>query len=314
MFYYPEPKLTIKKSKVFISKISKKNQLSLKRKLANNMSSFFETSFLNGMRQFKDKISIEEVARELLKKNPSTKAINEALGWEKLDFNLAPMKDSYTKTIARAAANTQKNLVPKVIKPNLIFDINNPRVSKYISSEIGKRITNLSRETKGSVMDIVRGAVFDINQYGIPHRKAAKNLIGDIGLNQPQANALLNYREKLKAANIPLQDYEKMVGKYRDKLLRDRAEMVARTEAMDAANTGEIEVWNQAADQGLVDPDKSTKTWEAGGGSCEICQAMDGVTVPINDPFILPDGDSVYAPPAHPNCSCTITTNIEVKE
>lgn len=75
--------------------------------------------------------------------------------------------------------------------------------------------------------------------------------------------------------------------------LKDRSEMIARTETADAL------------EQAFIDRSKGMgvtgKEWVV-TEPCEICQLNDGVIIPINDVF--PSGDS--RPPAHPNCRCAL--------
>lgn len=79
-----------------------------------------------------------------------------------------------------------------------------------------------------------------------------------------------------------------------------RADMIARTEIMDAANQGLAQSWNDARDEGLLPPD-TMKVWIATSGACDDCDALDGEEVLFDDDFS--SGDDM--PPAHPNCRCT---------
>jgi hypothetical protein len=80
----------------------------------------------------------------------------------------------------------------------------------------------------------------------------------------------------------------------------DRADMIARTETMDAANSGLAQSWSQAADAGLLSGNE-LKEWIATSGACDDCEYMDGEQVPLDDDFSIGDD-----PPAHPNCRCTL--------
>lgn len=82
----------------------------------------------------------------------------------------------------------------------------------------------------------------------------------------------------------------------------DRAVMIAKTESMDAANQGLLASWDQAADEGLLTGDEYKEWIATETGACDICEELDGETVPIDEDFS--SGDD--APPAHPNCRCTL--------
>jgi hypothetical protein len=82
----------------------------------------------------------------------------------------------------------------------------------------------------------------------------------------------------------------------------DRAAMIARTETMWAANEGQQQGWEQAAEAGLLDEDQQV-VWIATSGCCDDCDDMDGETRPLNGEY--DDPDYADGPPAHPNCRCT---------
>lgn len=78
-----------------------------------------------------------------------------------------------------------------------------------------------------------------------------------------------------------------------------RAERVARTEIIGAANFGAIEGARQS---GVV----TGKTWLAASDAEEDCVAVNGITVPLDASFGPAD-----QPPLHPNCRCTVTFTTE---
>ncbi len=84
-----------------------------------------------------------------------------------------------------------------------------------------------------------------------------------------------------------------------------RAEMIARTEIMTAANEGQRASWSDAVDDGLL-PSDSQRQWIATAGCCkEICEGLDGQTIGLDDEYTDDNGDTYDGPPAHPNCRCT---------
>lgn len=81
-----------------------------------------------------------------------------------------------------------------------------------------------------------------------------------------------------------------------------RADVIARTEVMTAANEGQRQGWSQAVDNGLLAPDAQV-AWIASDDACPECAALDGTTRDVNGEYDDPDaGDG---PPLHPNCRCT---------
>lgn len=85
-----------------------------------------------------------------------------------------------------------------------------------------------------------------------------------------------------------------------------RAETIARTEAMEAANRGQQELWSQAVDAGLL-TGQEEQEWIVANDDrlCPICEPMDGVRVGLDESFDV-DGEEMDGPPAHPNCRCVL--------
>lgn len=79
-----------------------------------------------------------------------------------------------------------------------------------------------------------------------------------------------------------------------------KAETVARTESANAWRRGVLETGKQS---GAV-----SKTWHVEGDPCQICEPLDGVTVPIDDDF--PGGFS-GEDGAHVNCRCDQSINYQ---
>jgi len=85
-----------------------------------------------------------------------------------------------------------------------------------------------------------------------------------------------------------------------------RAEVIARTESIQAANQGQLEAWNQALEDGLIGK-HAKKVWVTTPDDklCPICEALDGEEVGLDEEFDV-EGEGVEAPPAHPNCRCVV--------
>jgi hypothetical protein len=82
----------------------------------------------------------------------------------------------------------------------------------------------------------------------------------------------------------------------------DRAELIARTEVMTAANEGQRAAWESAVDAGLL-PANAVVEWIATSDACDDCLDLDGETRPIDGEY--DDSDAGDGPPLHPNCRCT---------
>lgn len=85
-----------------------------------------------------------------------------------------------------------------------------------------------------------------------------------------------------------------------------RAFRVATTENSRALHDGQLIA---AKESGIV----TGKTWLASSDACELCLDLDGVTKPLDEPFVV-DGVGPYSvimmPPRHPYCFCSTTEEI----
>lgn len=80
-----------------------------------------------------------------------------------------------------------------------------------------------------------------------------------------------------------------------------RAELIARTEVMMAANEGQRQAWDQAVDDGLLTGTEQ-RVWIATEGACPECDDLDGEQTALDGEY---SGDGGDGPPLHPNCRCT---------
>lgn len=85
-----------------------------------------------------------------------------------------------------------------------------------------------------------------------------------------------------------------------------RADVIARTESMRAANEGQSQAWDQATEAGLLTGDEKQE-WIVTPDDrlCPICEPLDGEQTGLDGTFKV-DGVEIDGPPAHPRCRCTI--------
>jgi hypothetical protein len=187
------------------------------------------------------------------------------------------------------------------------FNSVNPAVTAWASTHTGQLITLITDEARQAVME----AIVEAARQGLSIDRTARNLRPYLGLNAPQARALARFEASFETPS------PKLVERRAAKLLRERAEMIARTELIQASNMGQQITWTTAADQGLI-PRTAYKEWIATGDdrTCPICMNMDGTRVPYNESYTVTTRfDSQGAalataasvtPPAHPRCRCAM--------
>tara|TARA_R110000751_G_scaffold279341_1_gene381778 strand:- start:905 stop:3235 length:2331 start_codon:yes stop_codon:yes gene_type:complete len=221
---------------------------------------------------------------------------------------------------------TLEKATPSATALAMNFNTASPAATQYANMSAGNMIQDMVQSQVQSVRGVIGRAFND----GLTRQQTSRNLVqvlndiptpkgirpgnyalgvvfGDAtkGLTVRYANAVYNRAEKLIRQNpkMSVAELKRRSNSYGSKLRRSRARTIARTELMRASNQGRLQGMWQAADQGLVNPVAAKKQWVTSNFDvCPICVPLNGVTVGLKDSF----GGPGQAPPAHPNCRCTI--------
>lgn len=182
------------------------------------------------------------------------------------------------------------------------FDVVNPRVTEWVRAQAGARITEISETSRQTIRDLVERSVR--GDRGMSPQQLARSIRDHIGLTTRQSRAVDNLRRRMAADSRTPNQIEGTLERYRAKLLRQRAEMIARTEIIQAETQGQLELWQQQADAGNIDANIAGVEWIVTPDDrlCYECDALDGVIVPMGSSF--PGG--VSGSPLHPHCRCTV--------
>lgn len=77
-----------------------------------------------------------------------------------------------------------------------------------------------------------------------------------------------------------------------------RAQLIAQTEPVNAYQNG---LSRYAKSTGATE-----KTWDGMAAACKICTPLTGKTIPIDDDFVLANGNEIQHPAGHPRCRCSL--------
>ena len=221
---------------------------------------------------------------------------------------------------------------PAEITMAFSFNAQSPEALKWARDESSKLVTNMKKDQLAMVRRVV-GQSFGagdtragtsknlraILSQVSPGTDAGKLMARTLGVNangltvryeQALFNRATQLANTLTAQGIEgtkaLEKIKKDTNKYAEKLRRQRARTIARTETMMAYNEGKQQAWNQAAYRGLINRQTARKVWVTGPFDvCPICAPLNGQNQPINKPFSI----KKMTPPAHPNCRCTMVLN-----
>jgi hypothetical protein len=193
----------------------------------------------------------------------------------------------------------------------MAFNVTNPEATKAAERSAAQLVTQVTDETRQAIRSVVQKAFSE----QLTPRDTAKLIRPLIGLTERQALAVINLRYDLIKQGVPGERIYAAVEKYAAKLLKQRAELIARTEIIRASTEGQRELWRQAKAQGLISREMQI-VWITTPDDrlCPTCAAMDGQTVGIESgSFAVETRTSrrsrryaVSGPPAHPRCRCTV--------
>jgi len=315
-----------------IRKAAQRDQVALLEQAANRLRPSLRRAFLDAVAQIQDEAVIKrlteyleagdiEGAADYLTTNLERILLGSGVAvgatiyidqWRKAH---AAGADAGLKALptAKAKAATYDPLAPSSVIP----------VREY-SAQMVKGITDASRA--GIVT-----ALEETNALGYGTAKQARAVRGMIGLTSNQARAVTNFRDQLEQQrNSPLdaegnprfmrpadgrrlsateramvrrqlregyltdEQIDKMVNRYYESLLNKRAADIATTESMRAASMGQHAAWQQAQEQGILEPDTKRKWVTARDERVRHAHgAIPGMNregVGLNEPFTTPDG------------------------
>ena len=129
----------------------------------------------------------------------------------------------------------------------------------------------------------------------------ARLLRDGLSLNPQQLESMGRYYAGLRDAGVSGDALWRAVDRRAQQMIRQRAETIARTETLRAARQGQMETWKAAADEGIIERERTFREWVASSDACDICQELHGETVPFDQPF---SNGSMEAD-AHVCCRCS---------
>jgi len=212
-----------------------------------------------------------------------------------------------------------------------------PDLSPVSKDAVREIASDTATALKDTVSRITSGRMGPASAYA-----HARHLRENIGLNANQAQAVDNFaaqlrkrtnrpggiriapaamrrlnaserarvRKHLKDGHLSETQIEELVDAYRTRLRNQRALTIAQTESLRAANAGENQAWEQAADEGVIDRSTVRRFWVTAGDervreSHRRIPGMNPEGRALGEPFATPDGKVMF-PPAGPNCRCRV--------
>lgn len=264
----------------------------------------------------------------------------EAIGVERGAFNpvLDKIAEAFNAGGTITADNLPVLRDPEGHRVSVRFDVRNLRAESILRQHSSELVTGIVEDQRASIRDaladgLARGQnprVTALDIVGRVSRATGTRTGGLLGLSAPQAAAVQNARQRLATGTpealreylalerrdrrfdktvlaaidsgkpIPADMRERMVGRYADRLLQLRGEVLAQNETHHAIFAGKHEAFEQAIEAGKVDASAVTKTWRHFPSDHPRMQhvQMAGKAVGFNEPFVMPDGTLMAYPHA----------------
>lgn len=222
------------------------------------------------------------------------------------------------------------------------FDPGNPRASQLLKETAETFIVELDQSTRQTVY----ATLAEMQLAGASPTQMARAIQGNLGLTTRQLEAVNNYRRLLEEGSLEALDrqqrdrrfdpsvrrakerplspeqIDRMVERYKQTAIKNRAITIARTESLSAVNAARFEAFRQSLEATGIDPTRAVKEWRSSRDNRVRDQhvSLDGQRTMIDQPFIAPNGDRLLVPgdrtlgarPANiVNCRCNALYFIE---
>jgi len=200
--------------------------------------------------------------------------------WKALDRGAAAIFEvAYRKSFASAARAT-----PRTRKGRT--DPIGEAAARYAATQAAKLVRDINEETRQAIRGVVARGI----EEGSSGYKVARELRPLIGLTDRGQGAVGNFMGRLVDGGMGEEAAMAKAGKYADRLLRERADTIARTETARSTEAASLSVFGEA---GVTKVEWCADTV----GACDFCADQDTQVFPIDE------ADGMI--PAHPNCECT---------
>lgn len=282
-------------------------------RIANRLSPQLRKRFLEAVKASKDSVDLEALAMAIQSGSATQAEIATKLGtWPEKYVELSI--DLKAGFIA-GAGNVYEVLDGHKFQLN--FTLINPHAVDYAARKLPQIVRSYVADAKETIQTIIVDSVS--GKY--TGQEAAKLIRDSIGLTPRYERAVDRMRERLSAEGVTGDKLNGKVERYAAKLLRSRANTIARTEIIQAQVSGQRALWQEAANEGIFDRKTAKRVWKTNHEGvtdkgnptpCELCAPMDGQEIDFGGLYEHPEfgssnifGDLLSGPPLHPNCLCS---------
>jgi hypothetical protein len=310
---------------------------------ADRMEPRIAEAFLGALDRLRERMPVEEIAARL--QAGGVEGVVELLPEDAIGNDMQEVRAAITAAVVQGG-EVAAEITPPAVGPqgrtDFVFNVANPR-----TQEMAERITSTRiREITQDVQDSIRETVTEGVTAGRNPRDTARTVRESIGLTRRQAQSVQNYRRALETGDADalrreLRDrrfdatvrrlidgqqvdqgkIDRMVERYRERLVRHRSEVIARTESTRAIQGGQKAFMEQQIEEGRIERRQLRRFWhtsrdEKVRSSHRQIPSMNPNGVAQDEAFRTPLGPLEF--PGDPsgsaentiNCRCTIFSRI----
>lgn len=272
--------------------------------LADQYRPQFNEAVLGALQQTRRASTYVAVQRALEAGDPES--VVRILGLDDLEDALTYSIRDALRGLYGAAAAAAVRALPEKVGLRMSFDLLNPSTVDFLRTyELGL-VKSVADSSKAALRDVLARAYVS---GGTP-AQIARTIRPMVGLLPRDSLAVGNYWAGLVEQGADLGKAERLAGDYAERLINQRADVIARTETIRAAGAGREAAWRQALEHGLLDPRRWRRYWLTTPDD-RLCSACENIPLYNDegvgfDELFETDGEPVMQEPLHPNCRCSI--------
>lgn len=269
----------------------------------------YEPRVAKALIKFTDYLRESVTNEEILNAILDPRASDSMIDWANADVRLFEHLSSIlADLVVKGGRKALKDVVKKQDPVELIglFTIHNPKVEQWVK----KHGLELAKDLNKNTREALKKVIYEAYNSGIHPKRLIPIISNSIGLTQRQAIAVNNYWKRLvqegnKNADALAVTYEK-------RLIKFRAETIARTETIAALQNGKKLAWDEMAERGLFKKEEAKREWIVTPDDrlCDLCRPLDGELTEYDKPFSV----GVMNSPLHPRCRCDVTLRFILEE
>jgi len=293
---------------VFVEKArTQKTEVAAIRRLTRIQEPKLQAALKRAFRKAQRNININQLLT-IYRRNPF--AIIDAIPWNDIEQDLRIALERDLSKVLEAAGNVSAGRV--AARFNARFDITNPKATAWAKTQSSELVQQVTTNSKKAIRRLVSRGF----EQGITPQSTAREIRGillndaraTLGLTDRQALSVLNEHVRLLRSGLDEATAERRAKRFAQKTLNRRTRTIARTETINSASEGQLQMWEQSQQAGHLKPNQR-KQWIVTPDDRldrKICLPMTDQKVLLRESCTTGDGRQVDRPTAHPNCRCAM--------